>query len=90
VLSNEHVVLQRTGDGELSLAGWRLSDGGGYDYTFPELTLYKGGTINLNTRQGENTVQDLYWGLASAIWKTGKTAYLYDAQNVLRVSYTIP
>jgi LysM repeat protein len=90
VLSNEHVVLQRTGDGELSLAGWRLSDDAGYAYTFPQLTLYKGLTINLNTRQGENTVQDLYWGLTSSIWKTGKTAYLYDAQNKLRASYTVP
>lgn len=89
VLTNEHVVLQRTGDGELSLAGWRLIDGAGNSYTFPQLTLYKGGSINLNTRQGEDTVLDLFWGLTTAIWKAGKTVSLYDAQNVLRASYTI-
>lgn len=90
VLANEHVVLQRTGNGELSLAGWRLEDGKGNSYIFPQLTLYKGGQINLNTRSGENTVLELFWGLSSSIWKAGKTVYLYDVQNALRASYTIP
>jgi hypothetical protein len=90
VLENERVVLHRTGDGELSLAGWRLEDGMGKVYTFPQLTLYKGGAINLNTRSGENTVVDLFWGLTSPIWKSGKTVFLYDSLNGLRASYTIP
>jgi LysM repeat protein len=90
VLANEHVILQRTGEGELSLAGWRLGDGAGNSYIFPDLTLYKGGSINLNTRSGEDTVLDLFWGLNTPVWKTGKTVYLYDAQGELRSSYTIP
>ncbi len=89
-LANEHVVLLRTGNGELSLAGWRLEDGAGNTYTFPELTLYSGGSINLNTREGDNTVLDLFWGLTYSVWRSGKTVYLYDAQDVLRASYTIP
>lgn len=90
VLENERVVLHRTGDGELSLAGWRLEDGMGKVYTFPQLTLYKGGAINLNTRSGEDTVVDLFWGLTSPIWKPGETVFLYDSLNELRASYTIP
>lgn len=90
VLANEHVVLQRTGEGELSLAGWHLLDGLGNTYTFPELTLYKGVSINLNTRQGEDTMLDLFWGLPTAVWNSGNTAYLYDAQGKLRDSYLIP
>ncbi len=90
VLANEHLVLQRTGNGELSMAGWRLEDGAGNSYTFPQLTLYKGSTINLNTRQGDDTVLDLFWGLSFTVWRSGKTASLYDAQNVLRASYSIP
>ncbi len=90
VLATEHVELLRTGDGELSLAGWRLEDGKGNVYTFPMLTLYKGGAINLNTRTGQDTVVDLFWGLAAPIWRPGKTVYLYDAQNGLRATYTIP
>jgi LysM repeat protein len=90
VLENERVVLLRTGDGELSLAGWRLEDGTGNVYNFPMLTLYKGGAINVNTRTGENTVVDLFWGLTSPIWSSGKTVSLYDSQNGLRASYTVP
>jgi LysM repeat protein len=90
VLANEHVVLQRTGDGELSLAGWRVEDGAGNAFIFPELTLYKGVSINLNTRQGEDSVLDLFWELNYTVWKSGKTVLLYDAQNHLRSSYTIP
>lgn len=90
VLSTERVELIRTGDGELSLAGWRLENGKGNVYTFPMLTLYKGGAINLNTRTGQDTVVDLFWGLAAPIWKSGMTVYLYDVASELRSTYTIP
>jgi LysM repeat protein len=89
-LATERVEILRTGDGELSLAGWRLEDGKGNVYTFPMLTLYKGGAINLNTRTGQDTVVELFWGLTAPIWKSGKTVYLYDAENQLRSKYTIP
>ncbi len=90
MLGNERVVLRRTGDGELSLAGWRLTDGKGNEYVFPQLTLYKDGAVNLNTRSGQNTVVDLFWGLTIPIWSQGESISLYDAQNSLRSSYTIP
>jgi LysM repeat protein len=90
VLANEHVVFRRTGEGELSLVGWRLSDGGNNTYIFPQLTLYKDSTINLNTRTGLNTVTDLFWNFLSPIWSSGKTMSLFDAQNNLRATYTVP
>ena len=90
VHENERVVLRRTGDGELSLAGWRMLDGKGMEYIFPQLTLYKDGSINLNTRSGQNTVLDLFWGFTSAIWSPGETISLYDSQNILRATYKIP
>jgi hypothetical protein len=90
VLESEHVVLMHSGDGELSMAGWRIEDGNGNVYTFPQLTLYKGGSINLNTRSGEDTVMDLFWGLPTAIWDSGKTVYLYDSQHELRAVYSVP
>jgi hypothetical protein len=90
VLENEHVLLRRTGDGELSLAGWRIEDGMGHEYIFPQLTLYKDGAINLNTRTGQDTVVDLFWDLSSPIWSSGKTISLYDPQKNLRATYTVP
>jgi LysM repeat protein len=90
VFENEHVVLRRTGDGELSLVGWRLTDGKDYEYIFPELTLFKDGAINLNTRTGQDTVVDLFWGLTSSIWSPGEVIFIYDPQNNLRATYTLP
>lgn len=89
-LETERVELLRSGDGELSLAGWRIEDGEGNVYTFPELTLYKGGAIHINTRRGQDTVTDLFWGLTHPIWERGKIVYLYNAKNELQSSYTIP
>jgi len=89
-LDFERVVLQRTGDGDLSLSGWRLEDGTGKEYIFPSLTLYKGGGINLYTRTGQDTVTDLFWGLNTPIWRSGKAVSLYDAQKNLRATYTVP
>lgn len=90
VLENERVVLARSGDGELSLLNWRLEDENGNVYIFPELTLYKGGAVNLHTIAGQNTVVDLYWGLTGPVWKSGETATLYDAQGNVRSTYPIP
>jgi LysM repeat protein len=90
VLENERIVIRRTGDGELSLAGWQLTDSKGFDYIFPQLTLYKDGAINLNTRTGQNTVVDLFWGLTTPVWKPGKIISIYDSQNNLRATYTVP
>lgn len=89
-LESERVDLLRSGDGELSLAGWRLEDGAGNIYTFPDLTLYSGGEVHLYSRTGQDTVVELFWGLTTPVWRTGKTVSLYDAQNVLRSSYTVP
>jgi hypothetical protein len=90
VLENERVMIRRTGDGELSLAGWQLTDGKGFEYIFPNLTLYKDGAINLNTRTGQNTVVDLFWGLTTPVWRPGKIISIYDSQNNLRATYTLP
>lgn len=89
-LAIEHVVLDRTGSGDLTLSGWRLADGTGKEYIFPKLTLYKGGTINLYTRTGQDSVADLFWGLSSPVWRSGKIVSLYDSQNNLRATYTVP
>jgi hypothetical protein len=89
-LDFERVVFRRIGDGDLSLSGWHLEDGTGKEYVFPSLTLYKGGGINLYSRPGQDTVVDLFWGLNSPIWRSGKTVSLYDAQKNLRATYTVP
>lgn len=89
-LDTERVLLKRTGGGELALAGWQLTDEDGHVYTFPQLTLYQGGAVNVYTRLGQNTVVDLYWGLSVPVWQSGETVTLYDAQGEVRATFVIP
>jgi murein DD-endopeptidase MepM/ murein hydrolase activator NlpD len=89
-LNTERVILRRSGVGELSLAGWRLLDQDGNIYLFPQLTLFEGGAVNLNSRSGTNTYVDLYWNQANAVWRSGEVISVYDATGALRATYTIP
>ncbi|MBN2147292.1 MAG: LysM peptidoglycan-binding domain-containing protein [Anaerolineales bacterium] len=89
-LESERVLLQRTGEGQLSLAGWRLTDEDGNTYLFPQLTLYKGGAINLNTKAGQDTVVDLFWGLSAPVWTSGETVTLVDGVGNVQATFLIP
>lgn len=89
-IESERVVIKQNGEGELLLAGWRLEDENGNIFTFPQVTLFKGGAVNIFTRAGTNTVVDLYWGLEQPLWTSGETVTLLDAQNETQATYTIP
>jgi LysM repeat protein len=89
-LENERVRISRSGDGELLLANWSLTDADGHTYIFPQLYLYEDGAVDVHTKSGQNTVVDLYWGLSIAVWESGEQAILRDAQGEVRATYTIP
>jgi len=89
-LSSEHVFLTRTGDGELSLAGWQLRDEDNNVFVFPQLDLFEDGAVNVWTTSGSPTVVDLYWGLQTPVWESGEQVTLRDDQGEVRATYTIP
>jgi len=89
-LASEHVFITRTGDGQLSLAGWQLKDENGNVFVFPQLQLYKDGAVNVWTTSGVNTVVDLYWGLSSAVWSSVEKVTLLDKEGKERATYTVP
>lgn len=92
-ISSERVMLNHTGEGELSLVGWSLEDEDGNRFEFPqfpELVLYKDGAVNIMTRSGSDTVVDLYWGRDTAVWEPGETVTLRDAGGEVRDQYEIP
>lgn len=88
-LANEVVVIQREGDTDLALTGWKLRDESGKEYTFPNLTL-KNGAIRVYTRSGADSVIELFWGQKEAIWEAGELVTLVDPQGTLQASYRIP
>jgi hypothetical protein len=89
VLDQEVVVILNEG-GPVDLAGWTLRDEAGHLYTFPALTLFEGGAVNVHTASGQDTVTDLFWGQAAAVWAPGKTALLSDASGNLHARFAVP
>ncbi len=89
-LDTERVIIQHIGEKEISLLNWQIQDQNGHIFTFPALTIFKGGNVNIFTRKGTSTVVDLYWGLDEAIWQAGEKAFLLDPQGEVKAVYTIP
>ena len=89
-LSTEVVVVRYNGDGELGLSDWQLKDDNGNTFTFPQLTLYTNGAVQVHTASGSDTVVDLYMGLREPIWESGESAKLYDPQDNLRAIFRVP
>lgn len=90
VVEDERVIIQLDQGGELLLVGWRLEDGDGNIYNFPQLTLYPGGAVSVYTRAGADSVVELYWGLNSAVWESGETAVLRDPDGKIHSTFTLP
>ena len=88
--NSEAVVLRRVGEGDLALTGWRLSNGRGAEFVFPNLVLSRNGSVRLYSRVGNDTVIELFWGRGEAAWRPGDIVTLLDYAGNVRASYTIP
>ena len=86
----EIITLENGSEEAVVLTGWVLRDNDGAVYTFPQLTIYPGGSIKLHTGKGVDSATDLYWGLSSPAWEPGELAVLYDTQGLARAFYRIP
>jgi len=89
-LDSEIVVVKFEGEGQLELTSWQLKDEDGNTYTFPNITLYPNGAVQVHTAAGTDTVIDLYWGIGDAVWNSGENARLFDPQGNLRAVYRVP
>ncbi len=89
-LQNERVTIEHIGQQELALAGWRLRDGNGIEFRFPALVLHPGGQVSVYTREGDDTVSELYWDRQVAVWSRGEELTLIDASGNLQATYVVP
>jgi hypothetical protein len=89
-LSSESVLIQNSGEEALVMTGWKLRDSQGSTFTFPQLTIYPGGRVQVLTRSGTDSAADLYWKRSAPVWETGELAALYDTQNIARAFYRVP
>jgi LysM repeat protein len=88
-LESERVRILNEG-GEINLAGWMMDDGEGNIYVFPSLRFRTVGMIVVHTKEGEDTVIDLYWGLDEPIWAPGKVITLRDDSGEAQSTFQIP
>jgi LysM repeat protein len=87
---SERIEIQLNNTGEINLDGWQVKDDAGNVFTLPLLRLRSGGQISIYTRTGEPSVTSLYWGLPEAIWQTGDTVTILDAEGRIRATFLIP
>lgn len=90
VAGREVVTLQNIGEQAVVLTGWTLRNSRGETLAFPQLTLYPGGSVQVHTAVGEDSISDLYWDRAAPLWEAGELAVLYDTQGLARAFYRIP
>ena len=88
-LATEKITIVNLGE-VVDLTGWTLRDEQGNVYTFPALSLFQGGAVSVHTALGRDTVTDLYWGQAGAMWQSGETATLKDSQGRAHTTFTTP
>jgi hypothetical protein len=90
LLASESVILQNNYALPLILTGWTLKNNQGSAYTFPNITLYPGGTVKVHSGSGLDSAADLYWQRSEPVWKSGDLVSLYDPQNIARAFYRVP
>lgn len=72
------------------LKDWTMDDGQGHVFTFPDLSLFQGGSVNVHTTAGTNTEVNLYWGTNKPVLTSGTTLTLKDAAGAVVATYQIP
>ena len=90
-VATEALVITNSGASPVVFTGWTLRNKAGQTYTFGQITLFgDGAALNVHTGMGADSATELYWGLASAVWKSAEIASLRDSAGNLQASLTIP
>lgn len=89
-IRSERVQMVSVSKSPVNLLGWELSDSDRNIFFFPSVTLFPDGEIELYTKGGVNTSNELYWNLAESVYDSGEMIRLRDAAGNLRAEYKIP
>lgn len=90
-LATEAVQIINAGTSEQPLLGWKVRDEDNNVYTFGQVSIFgEGAGLRLHTRAGNNGPTDLFWGLSEPAWRSGELLTLWDADDQVVVSFTIP
>ncbi len=89
-LATESAQIVNDSDQAFSMEGWQLTKTDGPVYTFGNVPLFPGGSVRVNTRAGEDSSIELYWGQSEAQWNSGDVAQLLNERGSIVHSYIVP
>ncbi len=89
--TQEQVVITNNGSQLADLLGWTLSDSNGNIYEFGNVRLWSAGSATVHTRVGQDgsPPTNYFWGKLEAIWSSGETATLKDAEGQVLSTFTV-
>ena len=84
-LNDEYFALQNTGDDEVDLGGWSVSNERGWTFVFPAgTTLRPNGILYVHSGAGSNTPGILYWHAGEPVWNdTSDIAILRNQHGLI-------
>lgn len=84
-IDREAVVINNEGKELADMRGWTLSDADGNSFTFPDLRLWPGGSVTVNTRSGQNgnPAFNFFWNKLQPLWSPGEEATLTDSSGTV-------
>jgi len=81
---NQKVIFYNKCSYGCDLTGWTIKDEGRKNFVFPQLTLKKGGLVEVKIGTGKNTGSTLFWEDVDYVWtETGDTLFLRDKDGGL-------
>ncbi len=89
-LGAESTQIVNDSDQAFSLQGWQLSRRDGPSYTFGNTPLFPGGSVRVNTRAGQDSSIELYWGQDEAQWQSGTEARLLNERGKVIHAFEVP
>jgi hypothetical protein len=89
-IANEQVLVVNESDSAFSLQGWRLERENGPSYTFGNVPLFPGGSVQLHSGAGVDTTLDVFWNQPEPVWQSGAVARLLNTQDAVVSIFTVP
>jgi len=89
-LQTEYVLIKNQGKATANLLNWSLQGKRGQNYTFPDLRLAQNGTVKLFSKQGTDSVLELYIKSGASLWQKGDILTLKDTSGKIQTSFQVP
>ena len=89
-LQTEYVLIRNQGKATANLLNWTLQGKRGQSYSFPDLRLAQNGTVKLFSKEGTDTVLELFVKSGASLWQKGDILTLKDANGKIQTSFQVP